>query len=61
MGAFAFGFSGAVGGWLGFSTYVGLCPDRKIGVVYMTNCDYPNYGRIIDMLLSTALGREKGK
>ena len=49
------------GGDDGFRTYVGLCPDRKIGVVYMTNCDHANVGRIIDMLLSTALGREEGK
>jgi CubicO group peptidase (beta-lactamase class C family) len=48
------------GGDDGFGSYVGLCPDRKIGVVYMTNCDHANDGRIIDMLLSTVLGREEG-
>jgi hypothetical protein len=49
------------GTYQGGQTYVGLYPDRKIGVVYMTNCDHANVGRIIDMLLSTAMGREEGK
>jgi CubicO group peptidase (beta-lactamase class C family) len=49
------------GGDDGFATYIGLCPDRKIGVVYMTNCDHANDGRIVDRLLSTALGRDVAK
>ena len=49
------------GGDDGFGTYVGLCPERKIGVVYMTNCDHANDWRVVNRLLSAALGREEEK
>jgi CubicO group peptidase (beta-lactamase class C family) len=50
------------GGDDGFLSYVCLCPNRRIGMVIMTNCDYgPPMRRIVETTISTALGREEGK
>jgi len=46
------------GGDDGFLSYVCLCPDRKIGVVMMTNCDSaPAAQKVIDATISIALER----
>jgi CubicO group peptidase (beta-lactamase class C family) len=50
------------GGDDGFLTYLWLCPDRKIGVIFMANSDYgPPMKRVREIIISTALGREDGK
>jgi CubicO group peptidase (beta-lactamase class C family) len=47
------------GGDDGFLTYLGLCPDRKIGVILMVNSDDSRpMKRILETTISTALGRE---
>jgi CubicO group peptidase (beta-lactamase class C family) len=50
------------GGDDGFLTYLCLCPERKIAVVFMTNCDH---GRAVqqvrEIVLAAALGRQDGK
>jgi CubicO group peptidase (beta-lactamase class C family) len=50
------------GGDDGFLTYLCLCPDRKIGVILMANSDFgPTMKRVLEITISTALGRDNGK